>query len=179
MTPAAKKWLIFGSIALVGIGLYGLISYQIKLLKNYCYKIAYFNIVKLSKENIVIRLDMWIKNLSNISATVNGYSVKILINGNYVTTVSSDEKQTLAANGISKLIMNINFNPSKTMSLVEVGKLLVYAVSDKKNFIIELDGSVNIKHSFIAIKGVPLKMKFSLEEYLTDSVDTGIECKIP
>ena len=174
----STKWILAGSLLLMGIGIGLYVKRQINLLMAYCYKLEHFELIKISKEKIVLRIDMLIKNLSKIDADIRGYDMDILINGRYVTSVVSDEQQYIAPSGVSKFRMDINFDPRKFFTLPELVNLISLSVFDRKNFIIEIKGNVSAKHSFIAVKNMPISIKFSLDEYLAPSTNS-IPCTIP
>jgi LEA14-like dessication related protein len=182
--PNTKKILRWsGFIAGISMLSYGIYKYymgQIEKAFQYCYKISNIKMRKLSKELISFDLFVKVLNRSNFDATVTHYNFDIIVQGKQVVNLKQENPFYVKANGVTEIDVLINFEPKIKYTLAEAIDLILKGTTDKKNFIIEVKGSMGANIDFIKIKELPIDMKFTLEEILAPSNegDANLKCDI-
>lgn len=164
------SYIIFGTAILfiAGIGIY--VWQQIKLAMNYCYKLSGFKINKLKINEFDFDLGVKIRNKSNLEAIINGYDFDIFINDKKVSHIQSAQKAFIKAKDVSKLWVNINFNPKEIFKdLSYVADLISYFLTAKEKIIIRVEGNISAQHSFIKIERFKIPaIEMNLKEIMTD-----------
>ena len=174
------KKTIIGISLLVGItglivGLYLFYKKQMALIMGYCYKIANVNFNSIGVNNIDMDITMRFRNNSDFIIDVTGYSLDVSVNNNYVATVQSNYKQTIANKSVSNLTFNAKFNPAQFFGSADLLGLVVSATTDQENFIIEVKGSLSAQVNFINVSNIPIDIKTSLYSILNPVSDTSDE----
>jgi LEA14-like dessication related protein len=170
-----------GTVA-VGYGLYGFVLKQIKGAMNFCYKIANVKFVAISANLVSFVLDIKLLQNSDFRLQINNYFLNIAINGKVVASVKSSKTIDVLPKAVTYLSANVSFNPSNLFDMDYVLGLLSTAVTDQKNFIIEISGSVDVSVNFLHFP-LPIKIKMTLADIMAPSPvdpkkDKQMVCKI-
>lgn len=172
---------IFAGVGLIVVGLIIQAKRQMALLMDYCYKIKpkSFKLIGLSKAGIKFSLSVLLKNQSDVSATINGYSFDVYVNDIPLTKVSSEKESSFNAQSVNEIPLNVavDFTKNKKLRLDQVLQIASYYITDKSKINIKITGGVSVKHSIISIRKMPISFNYSLQELLEPSTSQST-CKI-
>lgn len=172
--------LSLGAISLLG---YKYLSKQLDLLTNSCFRFRNFKFKKLTKTDVTLTINLFVKNMSNIAFTLKGYYFDVFINDMKVGVITKAVNQNIKGNEeVSNLSLDLSFNPTKIYKNNEqkIALLLSYALVNRDKFIIEFKGFVDVKQNVI-IKKQDIDVKFSLTEILSNKDESSTSvgaCKI-
>ena len=167
---SAKAFLLSGlAIALIGLGYWGFTQYQ--LLMKYCYKIKNIKFTKISYTNLGFKLDIAMRNFSNIKAVMGSIDIDVLINGIKITKIKSNKEMALKQNDVSILSFDVNVNPKDilTTDFVKMGSLISTLLDKNLSKVnVTIKGKVGIKVGFISLKSLSIDMTMSMADMLID-----------
>lgn len=144
--------------ALTGVGY--LIS-QIQKLKTGAFKVLGAKSLNISGGKVSFELITQFKNNSNISATVTNQDYDVLINGNRVGIIHSEENISIKAQdyNIIPLKVDVSINSLLTQSLANLGNFF----SNKDAIKVTLKGDLTWKKGILSAKQ-PFEFSYSLKE---------------
>lgn len=163
------------SIALAGLVYWGYTQYQ--LLMKYCYKIKNIKFTKISYTNLGFKLDIAIRNFSNIKAYMGSIDIDVLINGIKITKIKSSKEMALKQNDISILSFDVNVNPKDilTTDFVKMGTLISTLLDkDLSKVNVTIRGKVGIKVGFISLRSLSIDMTMTMKEMLADDPNSFV-----
>lgn len=161
-------------LSVAGIMLYR----QYKKLLNYCYKVKSFKILSIEKYKFHFKIGLMVRNNSDINIQVSGYDFKLYLCDNYVADLKSNVQQVLNKKSSSMIEIEASFNPTRVLDASKITTLVMYAVTDKSKFKIQLKGSVNVKTGIISLTGLPVDYVDDLANILTPSEPTDEKCSV-
>lgn len=157
-------------------GAFLVVKNQIGKLKKYCYAVKGFRINSFTRKKMSITLKVLFENKSDIGFWVKGYDLKTYIDNKYVATVKSVKKEYIKANGVSDLLLEIDFTPSEKFSFQDLMRILGYYLTDKEKLKLSLKGHVTGSHKGFS-KEMPLNLSFNFKELL-ESEKPEVKCNI-
>jgi hypothetical protein len=160
---------VFAGIAVIGYGVYMLINEQIRLIFSYCYRIKNIAIRSFKKDNINLKIDVLLKNQSDIGLEIISYNFDIYLDGIKVFNVKDpDTHINWAARGVSLVSTEVAFNPTEVFNATNLQKLLSKSAFNYKQIAVRTKGIVSVKHGFIKAKNVPLDITMTIDEIMQD-----------
>ena len=161
-----RRLLFLVGLGTLGLGIYKFYLRQIAILEDFDWSIANIKIDSILP-NLKVFMTFNITNNSELTATIEGYDVDVLVNGNKVSTIKSmDISKKLKGFG-GKTGFNIVVDRKYSDLGVGAGglnKLLSGVLKDTKNSTITIKGYVNIKRGFISLPKYPVDVVFKLSE---------------
>jgi len=152
-----KKGLIFGGIALAGLGFYRYFKYQVDMALNYDYKIKNFKVIKVGTTDVTAEIEVEITNNSAFQVQVYGYDLKLFFKGqNFANAVSNETFIVYPNNSFTlKTTGVINLTQAKLSVLPFVQDVLA-----KKPINVEVTGTVRVK-----FLGIDYTLKFDQQSF--------------
>lgn len=178
-----KKGSIALIVTLVGIGLLivggvgGYLLNQYRKLTDICvkYLITRAKVNSLALTKIDITLPIQLENKSDLTATVDGYELDILVNDVKVSEAYSNKFVEINPKGYSIIDVNILFNPLQVLQigLANVADLL----NNREQVKIKITGNIIGLKSVIKIKKFPVTYETNLAELTSDSGEDESTCE--
>jgi len=162
-----RRLLFLVGLGTLGIGVYKFYLRQAAILEDFDWSIANIKIDSILP-NIKVFMTFNITNNSELTATIEGYDVDVLVNGVKVSTIKNmDISKKLKGFGGTT---GFNFVADIKYSDLGVGtggftELLSGVLDDVKNSTITFKGHVNIKRGFISLPKYPVDVVFKLSEF--------------
>ena len=180
LSKSGKWYVALGVIAtlgVVGTGVYFWAKTQISLISDFCYKIRGFKFYRFTQDTIEFSFSIDLKNQSNIEVDLKELTVDVYIDKYKITTLSKTESQTWAKNAVSTMAFDVSIKKNAfAIPILEMIRLGVLFVSDKKNFLLSFKGEVRVNAMGIPIPAsIPFAIDTNLQELMTDTPTT---CKI-
>lgn len=161
-----RRLLFLVGLGTLGIGVYKFYLRQIAILEDFDWSIANIRIDSILP-NIKVFMTFNITNNSELTATIEGYDVDVLVNGIKVSTIKSvDISKKLKGFGGKT---GFNFVADIKYSDLGIGTggfkdLLSGVLDDVKNSTLTFKGVVDIKRGFITLPKYPVDVVFKLRE---------------
>lgn len=173
--------LIAGGVLGVGLIGYGIwyFSGQYELIKKTCFNFVGYEAIALNRDHIKIKIQLRVKNLSNITVQIKGYEFDVKIGGKPITKVFSATAATLPANGSTVLDIMIDVNPKKLFDLNFYSNLLI----NYQTMVVDIKGSVSARAEtgFLSIGAnrVPVSIQSTLRDMIPapGAPETADPCK--
>lgn len=182
MNAALKKSLItvgiISSIGAVAYGIYLFYKRQVALALQFCYKIADFNLYKVSKELINFELFVKIQNNSNLSLTINSYDLDVILAGRKIANLKSSKSIQIFSTNVSTIPLMINFNPSEVFDKDYLVSLLAYMVTDQTKVTIQVVGTMDITMDFVHLKKFKFNYETTMSKIINSKADENMQCAI-
>lgn len=174
----SRGWAIFLSLlAVVGIpgGIY--VGVNVYMLTKVCFSMAGYKFKGFDKDgNVLLDFSINVKNPSNLSVDVYGYSIDIDLNGNFGANVKSDKHKKLIAKELAILTLPVKIDVVKTFGAVKSKEVINHFLLGAFDKIV-----VNLKGQAIGrVLGVkvnlPVDFKYTLKEILDIMSKPSIPC---
>ena len=160
------KWLLlFGSVGVLGFGLYRYFKTQASILKNFTWTIVGLKILNISLTELSFDVTFLFTSKADLEAKINKLYLDILLEGQNVGYITETKEFIIPANGSSKIPIHISINPQSIFKNI-VNLLLI--TSKQKDVKFAFDGYANIKSGFISTT-LPIKYENTLKQYLQES----------
>ena len=161
-----RRLLFLVGLGTLGLGVYKFYLRQISILEEFDWSIANIKIGSILP-NIKVFMTFNITNNSELTATIEGYDVDVLVNGNKISTIKNmDISKKLKGFGGKtgfNLVVDIKYS-DLGIGTGGFNKLLSGVLNDTKNSTLRLKGYVDIKRSFISLPKYPVDVVFKLSE---------------
>lgn len=164
-----KKLLIFGGIAIVGVGLYRYFKYQVDLALNYDFRLKNFQVINVEGNLINVSATFSIVNKSSFKVEIKSYDLQLFFKDNLFATTHSIEPVTIMPNSTFEI---------KALGAIDIDKAkiavlpFVKDVLDRKPINIAVTGVVDI-----VFLGIPTNFKFDNQNF-NYSIDLIDELKL-
>lgn len=107
-----------------------------------------------------------------VDVTITGYNFDILINGNQIITITSNQRQLLKSGQTSRLVLRSEFSPLKLTGNVFNISLLKSIIDNKKQSTLTTVGAVDIEAVGLSVKQIPVDETLTFEEITTPVTTT-------
>lgn len=162
-----RRVLFLIGLGTLGLGIYKFYLRQVEILEDFDWRITNMKVLSLMP---ILKLQMTfnITNKSELTATIEGYDIDILVNGRKVSSIRSADisKELKGFGGTTE------FNFIADVQYADLGlgtgqfkQLLSGVLDDVKNSTITLRGHVDIKRGFISLPKYPVDIVYKLEEF--------------
>jgi len=161
-----KLLFIFGLGSLV-LGSYYYYRKQLKLLADISFKVVGVKIVEYSPFKLQINTE--ITNNSEISFTISGYDIDVIVNGKEIGQVknSSLNQKLEGFGGKSQINFFTTFNPQETGLLSGgLSSILSNVLDTLGDTTIKLKGRVSVKRGLFVYSNYPIDFTYKLEDFL-------------
>lgn len=153
---------------------------QYDLAKNYCYKIIGVNKFSINKDYINTSLDLKLLNRSSLKANIIDYNFGIKLNNKYLGKVYSNIGQTINANSVSVIKLDINISHVDKFSVSDIVMLISNYQTHKENINFNISGYITISVKLIKDIQIPFKLKININETLKEMLEpSNDELKCP
>jgi LEA14-like dessication related protein len=146
--------------------MYAFYKKQIAAALNYCYKISKVKINNVAKNDIDLDVTVKIRNNSEFILNVTKYSMNVAINGAIVANIASNTPQIIQNKGVSEIVMKVKFDPAKFFKDSDILGIVIAATTNRKAFIISVNGSLSAKMNFLSLTNIPIDISMTLDEIL-------------
>ena len=161
-----RRLLFLVGLGTLGLGMYKFYLRQISILEDFDWRISNIRIDSILP-NIKVFMTFNITNNSELTATIEGYDVDILVNGKKVSNIKNmDISKKLKGFGGKtgfNFLVNIKYS-DLGIGTGGFNKLLSGVLDDAKNSTINLKGYVDIKRGFISLPKYPVDVVLKLSE---------------
>lgn len=146
-----SKKIVLGTAIVGGVGLFGYAIYrfyqkQIKLLKDFKWKITGLNIKSFETNRVTGTIDIRFTSDSDIEIVIKNFYLDIYINGVYVGYILDNRENVIPARGYNDLSFDFSFNPQLVFSNILQIVTSGIRSSDTK---MGLVGFIKLKSGFI------------------------------
>jgi len=158
-----KKTLLFiGGLTVLGVGVYSYLKKQKDLLMNFTWKIQGFKILKFTKDEVAIDLNILFTSVSDVEAKIERLYLDLFLDGKNVGFVSENNPFIIPAKGSATIPLKISVNPRGLFNnLID----LTLGVFKNKDLMFAVNGFAKIK-SGLFYTTLPIKYETSVKEYL-------------
>lgn len=162
-----RRVLFLIGLGAVGIGVYKFYLRQYAILEDFDWRISNIKVLNLFPD-LKVSMTYHITNNSEITATIQGYKIDVLVNDKKVSTLQNvDINKKLKGFGATTAF---NFIADVKYSDLGIGtggfnKLLSGVLDDVKNSTITFKGHVDIKRGFVSLPKYPVDVVYKLEEF--------------
>ena len=145
-----RRVLFLIGLGTLGLGIYKFYLRQIEILEDFDWRITNMKVLSLMP---ILKLQMTfnITNKSELTATIEGYDIDVLVNGRKVSNIRNAD--------VSKELKGLGIGTG------QFKQLLSGVLDDVKNSTITLKGHVDIKRGFISLPKYPVDIVYKLEEF--------------
>lgn len=161
-----KKFLIFGSLATLGLGAF-YVSNQISMAQKICVKGYDYRVKKLTAKDTTIEVNVDVKNKTEFTVGLNGYKFNIYGQGNYLATIESNQKISIKPKAYTRLTLEINLDPRQVL---KGGWQALLSAKGWEDIVIDVQGSLKVSKWSIPFK-LPVELSFKLRELTEDNSD--------
>lgn len=171
MASTSSKYIVWGLISGVIIGVGSYLYFNIKKAMDFDSKISGFKLISQNSEKIVIGIDLDVTNKSDLKADITGYDFDVFINDNHIAKVNNTTQGLfINANSTSKINLPVEMKKSTFANYNDFSKiyaLLLTAVANAKTTTIKIKGKFTGKLAGLELKDYPLDIKYTLYEILS------------
>lgn len=133
----------------LGYGLYTYYKKQISIASQYCYKVAQIKPLNFTINSIKFELIFKILNRSLFGLTIKSYDLDVFLDGNFITTIKSENENVIHPSSSSFISAVVDINPSKILQSKVILSIASKYLYNKSNIIIQVKGSFKIKGGLI------------------------------
>ena len=152
---------------------------QAELLKKTCFNFKSAQVIKIGLLSTVVKVDLEIKNKSEIPIEVTGLDLDVAINGMQVSKIKNAYSKTLAANSSTIFPVVVEFSPKNIAKSVKdsvkaaanIQSILAMATSPQ-SVIFSFKGTMSVKSAYIVVSSLPIETSATLKELRTPSKET-------
>lgn len=159
------------------VGLIGAFAYnvmkQVQKLTEFCYDFGGYKINSISFKEIAMDVILRVKNKSDVSVTVTGYSLRVYVNGNFVSKIESNKQQVIPAQKKEPFSLSFAFDPKVALKNVFTMQNILAGAVDKSKVIIRIDGRFSANVGGVKASNIPVEIESSLAEMLAPSPETA------
>jgi len=162
-----RRLLFLVGLGTVGIGLYKFYLRQYAILEDFDWRITNIKVISILP-NLRVLMTYHITNNSEITATIEGYDVDVLVNGKKVSTIKNiDISKKLKGFGGETAFNFVADVKYKDLGIGTGGfkKLVSGVLDDVKNSTVTFKGHVDIKRGFISLPKYPVDIVYKLSEF--------------
>ena len=140
------------------------IANRLSLLKYVDIKIVKYDILKVSSDNIAIRLYLRLTNPSDIEIKIKDFNFTIYINGKSITDYDYAIAQTLEPKKSLRIPIEVQFDPKKIINIAIQKDVIEGLLLNIKQLKIQIKGYFSVSHKFIDLKKLPFDYQTTLFE---------------
>lgn len=173
MNKKTAEILIFGALGIAFAGLAVYVWKQANELKNACYVITGGSVNSIDTDSINLTLLVKVKNISDITITINQLELDIYVNNLYITHISSPVNQQVISQAYTTLSLPIVFNPQD--ALKAGASILGDIFGNKSNIVITTKGTASIDAGGVRVSNYTINDSITLQQIQDNSKQTT-EC---
>lgn len=170
---------LIAGTGLLAYGFYRHFAYQTELLKQFCYKIENYKLLKVTNKSIIMRFDIAIENKSDLEIKISGYDLDLYLNTKKVISVKSKNKVVIKPKSFNNIKVYAEFDPSLKFKLDYLLQLIGYFMISKESIDISVKGKISASSGFLRAANVPINLYYNLAEIMnTNNDNIKKQCRV-
>ena len=154
-----RKAILWGG-GLTVVALLGYIGYAIyknvSLLSTTHVRVAGVKLNSTNPSAWILTFTLAIENKSTIAIQVTGYNFALYVNGQQMTTATSNAMQSIAPEKTSNITVDATFDPTAVLKNLTSVDFLKSVLASYKDTSLRFAGTVSAQHSGVSVKNIPV-----------------------
>lgn len=171
-TPVNYKKIAFWGVAAAlvsGIAFYFI--RQAELVQKTCFNFKSAIIVKLGLAQTILKLNLELKNKSDIPFDVTDLNLLVFVNGIQVSKITSIAPLHLPGHGAKLFPLVVEFSPKNTIkSALSLANILAMA-TNPGSVVFNFKGEMGVRSSFIMLSSLPIDITQTWKELTSPSAE--------